>query len=86
MGRGWPGLVLLCWGQGGSAGGDSELTWSFLGESGVLRASAWLGDGGGGGGGGRTSRMGGCGVRVGAGRDGRSSGKGCNWVGPCSCP
>lgn len=57
-------------------------TWSFLGATRVLRASAWRGEGGGGDWGGRREE----GVRVGAGAGGRSSGVGCRWMGPCSCP
>lgn len=59
-------------------------TWSFLGATRVLRASAWRG--GEGGGDGRTGRCG-EGVRVGTGKDEESSDEGwCRWVGPCSCP
>lgn len=72
-------------------------TWSFLGATRVLRASAWRGgegegEGGGGGGGGaaggRRAGRRGAGVRVGAGKGGEeSSDEGwCRWAGPCSCP
>lgn len=54
-------------------------TWSFLGATRVLRASAWrgeAGDEGGGRGGGDRAGTRGEGVRVGAGRGERSSGEG----------
>lgn len=72
-------------------------TWSFLGVTRVLHASAWRGGGGGGGrgggggegggrGGGRAGTRG-EGVRVGVGRGERSSDEGwCKYAGPCSCP
>lgn len=64
-------------------------TWSFLGATRVLHASAWRGGDGGAGGGRGGGRAGtrGEGVRVGAGRGERSSDEGwCKCVGPCSCP
>lgn len=68
-------------------------TWSFLGVTRVLHASAWRGAGEDEGGGGEGDEDGGQagtrgeGVRVGGGRDGRSSDEGwCRWAGPCSCP
>ena len=67
-------------------------TWSFLGDGGVLRASAWPGGVGGGGNGGGVGGEGvraGTGAgqgRVGAGSGDGSSGEGRNQVGPCSCP
>ena len=58
-------------------------TWSFLGATRVLRASAWRGEGGG------DDQVGthGEGVRVGGGRGEESSDEGWyKWMGPCSCP
>lgn len=52
-------------------------TWSFLGATRVLRASAWRGEGGEGGGrGGDREGTRGEGVRVGDGKDERSSDEG----------
>lgn len=58
-------------------------TWSFLGATRVLRASAWHGEDGGD----DQVGTGGEGDRVGAGKDEKSSDEGwCKWVGPWSCP
>lgn len=60
-------------------------TWSFLGATRVLRASAWRGEGGGRGGDQEGTRV--EGVHVEDGKDERSSDEGwCKWLGPCSCP
>lgn len=85
IGHGCPGLVLQYWGQREKAKGVSVQTWSFLGATRVLRASAWRDECGGRG----DDRVGmhGKGARVGAGKGERSADEGwCKWVGSCSCP